>query len=379
MPSTGSWLPTALYDADSTGGALNSAAIPLNLAGYLFHRTWGLLPHALFLIGVAPGLVILARQRPALAAILVVFALGLGVPASGHTLSAAGGTPGRLVLAVVPLFVWPVATIVRRFWSSAAVRSAAAILVIVSLDASVTYNWTHQKRLGSLHGLGMSGWKPNLMFPDIYPSLSSMSASSIAVLVSWIVILALLSLLAFRWDRADDALSPRMASSARLHQAIVIAAALALAFGTTAVMGRWSYVDYLLDDRETHRLAARALVKLDRCRVCFTSRQGAIDWTWLNPNRADGMTVDLAPGRRSVGIRINLITEDDRFARFGRVRVDFGDGNATSWSGIVEERRYEHLYRQPGTYSVVTWLQLRDGRSRLDRRTINIGGAQSGG
>jgi hypothetical protein len=113
--------------------------------------------------------------------------------------------------------------------------------------------------------------------------------------------------------------------------------------------------------------------------VCFTSRQGAIDWTALNPNHADAMTVDFAPGRRSLGIRINLAGDDDQFARFGRVHVDFGDGHAIPWSGIVNENRYEHEYGKPGTYSVVTWLQLRDGRTRLDRRTISIGGTQSGG
>ena len=152
-----------------------------------------------------------------------------------------------------------------------------------------------------------------------------------------------------------------------------------IAVAFTALMGRWSYGDYLLDDHDAHRLAARALVNLDRCRVCFTSRDGPVDWTSLNPNRADAMKVELTPGRRSLDLRVNLVGEGDPIARFGRVHVDFGDGNTTPWSGIVDEKRYEHEYRQPGTYSVVTWLQLRDGRTHLDRRTIAIGAAQSGG
>lgn len=376
---TGSWLPTARWDAANTGGTLNLLAVPMNLVGYLFHRTWGLLPHALLLIGVTPGLVLLVRRQPALVAILLVFALCLGIPAAGHTLSAAAGTPGRLVVAVVPLFVWPVAVVVRRFWSSAAVRSCAIVLVIVSLDASLTYNWTHEKRLGPLHAVDMSGWKPNLMFPDIYATPASMSASSITVLLIWILILAALSILAWRRDVATQGAPGRTVLPGLLSRAGVVAALLAAAGVTTAAMGRWWHGDYLLDDREAHRLAARALVTLDRCRVCFTSRDGPVDWTSLNPNRADSMTVELAPARRGVAVRINLPGEDAQFARFGRVHVDFGDGHVTPWSGIVDEGRYEHLYQQPGTYSVVTWLQLRDGRTRLDRRTIRIGSADSGG
>ena len=373
---TGSWLPTARWDAANTGGTLNPVAVPMNLTGYLFHRTWGLLPHALLLLGVTPGLVILARRRAALVAILIVFGLCLGVPAAGHTLSAAAGTPGRLVVAVVPLFVWPVAVLVRRFWSQVAVRVATVILVTASLDASLTYNWTHKKHMGALHGIGMSGWKPNLMFPDIYVSPSDMSGSSIVVLLLWITLIGLLSVLVLRWD-ADPIEADQ--SPAWTTRAIVLASVLTIAVAFTALMGRWSYGDYLLDDHDTHRLAARALVNLDRCRVCFTSRDGPVDWTSLNPNRADAMKVELTPGRRSLDLRVNLVGEGDPVARFGRVHVDFGDGNSTPWSGIVDEKRYEHQYRQPGTYSVVTWLQLRDGRTHLDRRTIAIGAAQSGG
>jgi hypothetical protein len=376
---TGSWLPTARWDAANTGGTLNGLAVPMNLAGYLFHRTWGLLPHAFLLIGAAPGLALLARNRPALVMSLLVFALCLGIPAAGHTLSAAAGTPGRLVVAVVPLFVWPVAAVIRRFASSTAVRSTAVMLMVLSLDASLTYNWTHKKHVGPIHGIGMSGWKPNLMFPDIAVNPTDMSATSLAILLLWIVILAALSLLAWRQDVAPDGPSERTPLQAAVSRASVVTVMLAIAIVTTAAIGRWSYGDYLLEDYEAHRLAARALVSLDRCRVCFTSRDGPIDWTSLNPNRADSVKVELAPGRGSVVIRIDLVGEDERFARFGRVHLDFGDGHVTSWSGIVDQARYEHLYRQPGTYSVVTWLQLRDGRTRLDRHTINIGGAQSGG
>ena len=375
---TGSWLPTARWDAVNTGGTLNPLAVPLNLLGYLFHRTWGLLPPALILMAVTPGLVILARRHAAIVGALIVIGLCLGVPAAGHTLTAAAGTPGRLVLAVVPLFIWPVAVVVRRFWTSTAVRSATAAAVILSLDAAWSYNWTHKKHLGPMHDVAMSGWKPNLMFPDIYVLPSEWSRSSAVVTLALIALITILSIVALRRDRADSpvTVAPR---PAWLTSAAVIGAMIATATLLTGMIGRWYYADYLIDDRDAHRVAARALVGLDRCRVCFTSRQGSIDWTSLNPNRADAMAVDLTSDRRRVGVRVSLVADDDPEPRFGRIHVDFGDGGSAPWTGIVDQGRYEHEYAKPGTYSVVTWLQLRDGRTRRDRRTITISDPQSGG
>jgi len=375
---TGSWLPTARWDAVNTGGTLNPLAVPLNLLGYLFHRTWGLLPHALILIGVTPGLAILARRHAAIVGSLIVIGLCLGVPAAGHTLTAAAGTPGRLVLAVVPLFIWPVAVAVRRFWASDAVRCATVTVVILSLDAAVSYNWSHEKRLGPMHDVALSGWKPNLMFPDIYVLPSKWSSSSVLVALVLIGVITVLSILALRRDRAPTPI-PTVHRPAWLTRAAVIGAMLATATVLTAIIGRWYYADYLIEDRDAHRVAARALVGLDRCRMCFTSRQGPIDWTSLNPNRADAMAVELTSVRRRVGVRVSLVADDDPAPRFGRIHVDFGDGGSAPWSGIVDERRYEHEYAQPGTYSVVTWLQLRDGRTRRDRKTITISDAQPGG
>src|SRR5262249_38472037 len=59
---TGSWLPTALWDASRPNEAMHPVAVPLNLLGYAFHRTWGLAPHAPILLASVPGLVMLARQ-----------------------------------------------------------------------------------------------------------------------------------------------------------------------------------------------------------------------------------------------------------------------------------------------------------------------------
>jgi hypothetical protein len=377
---TGSWLPTALWDAvNSEGGTLNGFAVPMNLVGYMFHRTWGLLPQSLIFIAAIPGLVLLARRMPAVVAVAVLFGLCLGVPAAGHTLSAAAGTPGRLVLAVVPLFIWPVAVLIHRFWSSRLVRSAAMLLVMLSLDAATTYNWSHKKHLGPMHAGGTSGWKPNLMFPNASVNLSEWTVPSVITLAAFILVIAAVSIAAWRFDGTQR---PKTSDPAAMPiwrpWLIVVGGAIACCVALTATMGSWYHTEYLMSGADAHRAAARALVSLDRCRVCFTSRLGSIDWTSLNPNRVDSMTVDLTPARRKVELRVKLVGGDSA-ARFGRVHVDFGDGNSTRWSGIVDEGRYEHEYQQPGTYSVVTWLQLRDGRTQRDRRTVSVGDTQSGG
>ena len=168
---TGSFLPTALWDAARPDEGFAPGRVPLNLIGYALDRTWGLAPHAPILLAVVPGLVLLARQSWRHALFVTAVGLGLAIPASAHTLNAAGGTPGRLVVAVIPLLVWPVAVLVRRFWSSWTVRVLAVTAIVTSLDAGLTYNWNHhEKALGALHAAGRSGWRPNLAFPVIRDS-----------------------------------------------------------------------------------------------------------------------------------------------------------------------------------------------------------------
>jgi len=376
---TGSWLPTARWDKANLEGNLNPLAVPGNLVGYLFHRTWGLFPHSLLLLAATPGLFVLWRRSPYFVIILVVCALCLGVPAAGHTLSAAAGTPGRLVLAVVSPFIWPIALVVRRFWSSAVVRGGAVVLAVVSIETASSYNWTHKKHLGPIQGTGFSGWKPNLMFPNVDVDLSAWSAASVIVFAVLVLLIAALSIAAWRLNGFPELSDSEKRPASRWPAALPFAVAPMIFVVLTGIMGSWYHTEYLMDDGNARRAAARALVSLDRCRVCFTSREGPIDWTSLNPNRADAMSVEVTVVRRRAGLRVKLEGHDDQMPRFARIRVDFGDGRPVTWSGIVDEGRYEHEYQQSGTYSVVTWLQLRDGRTRLDRRTIIVDDRQSGG
>jgi hypothetical protein len=153
----------------------------------------------------------------------------------------------------------------------------------------------------------------------------------------------------------------------------VLTVFLVLSIASTAATGHWFYDAYLLDRITAHREAARGLLASGRCRVCFTSRERAIDWTDLEPNPARGT----ASHARIDGSTITMdvaVEGDGPWTGFGRVRVDFGDQSTTAWTGIVGRWQVAHVYRQPGVYPVSVWLQLRDGAVRTERQTIRIGG-----
>ena len=369
---TGSWLPTALWDAAIPGGALTLAAVPLNLAAYAVDRRWGLMPHALILIALLPGLALLARRSLREAAVLAAIGLSLGIPAAGHTVSAAGGTPGRLVVAIVPLAAWPVALLIREFWAHAAVRVTAVACVILSLDAGLAYNWSHKKHLGTIRDTSLSGWKPNLAFPGVHGDLWLSSHENFVLFLVIVGIIAGLSLLAFVYaTRRPASASASPPRSAWVPPAVVLAIA-ALGTVATTANGAWYDGDYMIEDASARRRAAESLVALSRCSVCFSSRSSMFDWTRLEPNGARGVLLEVDVRDRTLSARVR-VDAPDRAIGFGRVRVDYGDDAALApWSGIVSDTVFRHTYQRAGPYVVTAWLQLRDGSVRADRATITV-------
>jgi hypothetical protein len=367
---TGSFLPTALWDAARPDEGFNPSRIPLNLIGYALDRTWGLAPHAPILLAVVPGLVLLARESWRRALFVAAVGLALAIPASAHTLNAAGGTPGRLIVAIVPLLVWPIAVLVRRFWSSWTVRALAVVAIVTSLDAGLTYNWNHhEKALGALHAMGRSGWRPNLAFPVIRDSgwESSGNFALFLAFAGLIVIATIVTVL-----RSARSAPPRAASP---PATIIVAAGaflgVVLATAATAVNGDWFRDEYLFGRATARRVAATGLLALDRCRLCVTSHDRSFDWTRLEPNPAHGIHSNLVPNR--LGIQLDMAIESDGgWTGFGRMRVDFGDQSGTLWTPVVGEWHLAHEYPRPGEYLVTIWLQLRDGTNRVERRTIKI-------
>jgi hypothetical protein len=366
---TGSFMPTALWDAPGAEPILNLYGVPRKLLAYALDRTWGLAPHAPLLLGVVPGFVLFFRKSPWRAACLIAAGLALGVPAAGHTLHAAGGTPGRLIMAVVPLFMLPVALVVRRFWSSAWVRALTIIATVVSLESAFTYNWHHIKIMGAMRTAGLGGWRPNLAFPWLAGELDALPN----VLLLLFMLAGICTAAVLVWQNADRERAPAAPTSGRLVPAASLVLVIFTAIAATALNRDWTQWEYFVEDRFAREILAGALVEHERCRVCFTNRERAIDWRWLRPNGTQAVNIETAVASARVTVNVHLAGEDD-VPRFGRVMTDFGDGSPAAWTGIVSRKEISHAYRQPGQYSVAVWVQLPNGEVRGDRRTLTVGG-----
>jgi hypothetical protein len=383
---TGSWWPTALWDVDDAQGVnFKNIEFALNSIGYALDRRWGLLPHSLLLVGALPGLLVLGRESRRHAAFVALVVLALVLVSAGHTLVAAGTTPDRLVVAVTPLLIWPVAVLVRRFWASQIVRILTVVFAVVSLDAGRAYNWSDSKRLGLLHDVSLSGWKPNLAFPDIRGDSWDVSQANFVLFLCVVVLILALSWLAFvrsstqtppsvsAWDPAAAGL--KVARTSWRMPAMTLAALVVGFSAATSANRDWSDPRYLLDDDTARSAAVRAVIGSDRC-VCFTSARGRIDWTRLEPNSARNALVGLYPDDLRLTVHV-VVEGDGKIPAFGRMRVEFGDGEETDWSGVFAERRVAHTYRQPGTYPVRVWFQLPSRVSpQLHRQTVEMRAAK---
>jgi hypothetical protein len=366
---TGSWSPLARMEADGQGIVLNRIGVVLNFIGYGLDRRLGLLPNSVMLVGALPGWFVLSRKSRRLAAFAALLVLALVVPASGYSLDPAGTTPGRFVAAVVPLLIWPVAVLVRRFWASPVVQIVTVALVVISLDTARAYNWHYAKSFGGLRDTSFSGWKAPLAFPVIRGE----AWTSPANFVLFLCVAALIGGLS--WGAFVRATRPASAVATSAWDpavtGFVFAGIIGLFSAATSANGDWTDPFYLPNDAAARAAAMRALVRTDRC-FCFTSARGHVNWTTMRPNSARSALVSLYPDDLRLTIQV-LVVGDGQAPAFGRMRVEFGDGEATAWDGVVTERRIAHTYPQPGTYPVKVWFQLPARVSpQLHRETIEV-------
>lgn len=367
---TGSCLPTARWSVSNHGIPISMASVPLNLIGYGIDRRWGVIPHAPIFLALAPAIALLARRSPRDAAVFVIIGLSLLIPASGHTIHAAGGTPGRLILAVVPLAIVPIALLVRELWPSAAARIVTVVLVGLSLEAGLAYNRNHWKAFGAMRDTSSSGWRPNLVFPGIRSGAPSLR--NLVLFVAIVACIAAAAALMYVY-------APRVQGRNRLRTPLRWW--MVPAFGIVVVLvssaasvanSTWYDPNYLLSPSRALELAARRMVSSGRCSLCFTSSGEMVaDWTRLRPNDSRGVTLQPAVHALEVVVRVHVDTATDGIG-FGRVRLDYGDGQVTPTWGIVSDATVTHAYRSSGAYTISAWLQMPDGSARADRKTISI-------
>jgi hypothetical protein len=370
---TGSWSPTSAYALYADEVQFSPADIPITALAYFLDGTWGLTPHAPWLLALLPGLVWLTRRSPGQAAAVALPTIALVVTAASHSLTAAGGTPDRFVTAIVPLLVWPVAAVITWAWRSPLVRAVTAIGAVISLDTALAYNWTHEKGLGPLRDERVSGWKINLAFPVFRNPIWAESSRNLLLLLALVTILIGLSVLA--WRRAGRAAPIGPSRRGRGLVPLVGAATVVVATLATTANETWTRGDYLQSPSGADTAAARALVARSPCRVCFSTAGRQIDWTALSFNDARGLRAETALAGPMATTRVVLdrappVPGQDGLA-FGRVSVDYGDGTRATWSGIVGDETFSHRYAQPGRYAVTVSADLPNGR-HATRETVHV-------
>jgi hypothetical protein len=164
---TGSFIPTSLYTTEGGPTALSVARIPWGLRGFVFDRAYGLFAYSpWYLIGLA-GIVPFARRQPTTAAFCAVLLIVLAIPSAAHSWTAAGGSPLRHLVALVPLLLLPLAEAARRYGSRPLFQAIFVALAMLSIQSAVAYNRLHYKTIGAMVDESVSGWKINLMFPDV--------------------------------------------------------------------------------------------------------------------------------------------------------------------------------------------------------------------
>jgi hypothetical protein len=270
---TGSLRPDAMYSTEGGPSAWTLSFALESARAIPFDRIWGFFPHAPFYLLSLAGWVPLFRAQPRLATLLVLSIAALVVPAAGHGFSAAGATPLRQSVAVVPLAIIPLAWTLITWGSSRCVRASSAVLAVVSLDMAWSYNRWHIKETGRMIDSAISGWTTNLLFPWAHSVAWAEWKGTFVLFLLWVVVAAVLFVAPLAGRRR------RAASPARLSIADVLLATIAfvlLATGATALGGEWTRGDYFLPLARAREMAAQYAAGTDRCRACYSSLRGEI-------------------------------------------------------------------------------------------------------
>jgi hypothetical protein len=141
--------------------------IPWGLRGFVFDRGYGLVSYSPWYFLALAGLVPFARRQPMLAACAAFMLVVLAVPSAAHSWHAAGGSPLRHLVALVPLLLLPLCEAAQRYGRRPIFWVVFVALAVLSIQNAVAYNRLHYKTVGAMLDESVSGWKINLLFPDI--------------------------------------------------------------------------------------------------------------------------------------------------------------------------------------------------------------------
>ena len=298
---TGSVIPTALWYSEGGGSVLSFTGAVRGGVGYLVDRDWGLLAHAPVYLLALPGYWLVARRRLDVACICALSFFALLLPAAGHTLHAAGTTPTRLIVAVVPLAAVPLAELLARFGSRRPLQVVFGLLLVLSMHNALAYNAHHLKHVGMMVDRSFSGWQASLLFPSESRFAWDVSVSNGWLAVVWLVVL--LTLLAapgfihlaqargWRVPRSGIGRRPLGVGSA----ALVAAASLCLLATTvSATTGVWWNGRFRVPADVAAWEVAELVDENGGCAICVSSLLGPI-----GPSVLAAKLEGVAPGLRA--------------------------------------------------------------------------------
>ena len=344
---TGSFRPDAMYEAEGGASPWRLADALEAMAAYPLDRIWGFLPHAPVYLLALPGWVLAARRSPGATALAALLIASLVVPSAGHGFTAVGATPLRHLVAVVPLAMIAVASTLIAYAHRRWVQVAFLVLLVISLDASVSYNLHHRKETGRMIDAAVSGWAPNLLFPWTHSQPWQQWTGTFVLFLLWVGVLLVLLLLPL--VRRGEA---RSRTTVELRHVIAgTLVFLLLGTGATALGGEWIRTDYAVPVADARAATIAFAAGLDRCRICYSSTRGeigrgeaAVDADHEFDFRAvnDGVRAG-----EEVVFQVSAATPEG--SGWGALSIDFGDG-ASARVELLGRSEVRHVYRDTGEH-----------------------------
>ena len=359
---TGAPMPNAMFSAEGTADPFDAGLIAPFFAGYMVDRIWGILPHVPIYLLAFLGLGPLWRANRMHALLFVGLYLSLAIPSAAHSLNAAGATPGRHLVAVIPLAMWPLGLAIREWWGSRIFRTAFVTLTLLSLQAALAYNWWHTKDTGRMWDVSISGWKVNLLFAWAHGDVWAASRGNFVLFIAGMLLIAALTVWGFARRARTGTPHHRTVTSPMIAAGLVLTAIAGA--GAATVTGDAFRDDYTQHPFVSRREALTKLVTLDRCTLCAASGRGKVNAASMTWNGIEAFDVFIAPGlNRTADIRI-VVTARDGEPGYGEVRIEFGDGSFSPELRVAGTHRFTHVYRAAGTYTARAFLTLPDGTRR---------------
>jgi hypothetical protein len=359
---TGSLIPVATYGSDLP---LSATRLVHGLPALAFDRVWGLFPHAPLYLLALSGIPLVWRHRPATVWLVGLIMAAVIAPAAAHAYWAAFTTPGRLIVAVVPLLMIFVAEALSTWSGRKLFVGAFVALAILSLETAMRYDLFYAKQHGALVTDGFSGWRLNLLFPSLGTDISAVRSIDMALLVLWIAAATALLTLPFWLGKSPDIGGRPVAALIDLRS---VAAAL-LALGCLGEIGGKAtgatrIAPYLVPLHEARERALSKFAELGRCALCYFSRTGFQEPTTALGNDLGLVDVQFKPEAPRAGDFVQLrVRPRSRSGEYivSFVYADFGDGSTASNPHRFADVDFEHRYAKPGAYAVRVLVRTHPG------------------